>query len=186
MSSIRHLRVAAVLAPLAILAFAGAGRDAAAREGAFAAPVSAGPPWISIEYPANPLDQSTRGAYLLVHAFHHGTPMQAPVRGTAEGLVSGERKTVALRFETTSRPGVYALRKQWSDTGVWTLIISVHQGEEDIAQALVEVAADGGISSVRVPTRREREWVIPRKITAQEVEQSLQSRAATRTAQSGR
>jgi hypothetical protein len=150
------------------------------------APRVAGPPWISIEYPANPLDPSTRGAFLLVHAFHHGTPMQAPVRGTAEGLVNGERRTVALRFETTSRPGVYALRKQWSDGGVWSLVIAVVQGEQSNAEALVEIAEDGGISSVRVPTRREREWTIPRAITAQEVEQSLRGRAATRTAQSAR
>ena len=66
-----------------------------------------GPPWISIEYPANPLDGTTRGAYLLVHAFHHGTPVQSPVRGTAEGLVAGERKSITLRFDTTSRPGVF-------------------------------------------------------------------------------
>ena len=147
---------------------------------------AAGPPWISIEYPANPLDQSTRGAFLLVHAFHHSTPMQAPVRGTAEGIVSGERKSVALRFETTSRPGVYSLRKQWSDAGVWSLVIAVApQGEENQAQALVELGPDGAISAVRVPTRREREWVIPRKITSQEIEESLQSRA-TRTAQAPR
>ena len=138
----------------------------------------AGPPWISIEYPANPLDATTRGAYLLVHAFHHGTPMQAPVRGTAEGLVNGERKSISLRFETTSRPGVYALRKQWGDAGVWTLVIAVVQHEDDLAQALVELAPDGSISSVRVPTRREREWTIPRRITSQEIEQSLQLRSA--------
>ena len=168
------LLAAALLAPLALVA---AARTPSA---------VLGPPWISIEYPANPLDQSTRGAYLLVHAFHHGTPMQAPVRGTAEGLVNGERKSVTLRFETTTRPGVYALRKQWGDAGVWSLVISVVQGEEDSAQALVELAADGSISSVRVPTRREREWTIPRKITAQELEQSLQGRSATRTAQTQR
>jgi len=121
-----------------------------------------------------------------VHAFHHSTPMQAPVRGTAEGIVSGERKSVALRFETTSRPGVYSLRKQWSDAGVWSLVIAVApQGEENQAQALVELGPDGAISAVRVPTRREREWVIPRKITSQEIEESLQSRA-TRTAQAPR
>jgi len=79
----------------------------------------AGPPWISIEYPANPFDASSRDGYLLVHAFHHGSPMESTVQGTAEGLVGGERKAVALRFETTTRPGVYALRKQWSDDGVW-------------------------------------------------------------------
>jgi hypothetical protein len=136
-----------------------------------------GPPWISIEYPANPLDPSTRGAYLLVHAFHHAIPVQSPVSGTAEGLVNGERRTVTLRFETTSRPGVYALRKQWSDDGVWSLVISVNQHESDSAQALVELAEDGGIAAVHVPTRREREWTIPRPITRQEIEQSLQSRA---------
>lgn len=168
------LLAAALLAPLALVA---AARTPSA---------VLGPPWISIEYPANPLDQSTRGAYLLVHAFHHGTPMQAPVRGTAEGLVNGERKSVTLRFETTTRPGVYALRKQWGDAGVWSLVISVVQGEDDSAQALVELAEDGSISSVRVPTRREREWTIPRKITAQELEQSLQGRSATRTAQTQR
>jgi hypothetical protein len=142
----------------------------------------AGPPWISIEYPANPLDPTTRGAYLLVHAFHHQTPMASTVSGTAEGLVSGERKSIPLRFESTGRTGVYALRKQWTDDGVWSLLISVGQHESDPAEALVELAADGGISSVRVPTTRQREWTIPRRITTQEVEQSLQSRA-TRTAQ---
>src|SRR5690349_21895699 len=137
----------------------------------------AGPPWISIEYPANPLDPSTRGAYLLVHAFHHQLPISSPVRGTAEGLVGGERKSIVLRFDSTARPGVYALRKQWSDDGVWSLVISVVPHEDNIAQALVELGPDG-VTSVRVPTRREREWTIPRPITAQEIEQSLQSRAS--------
>ena len=177
MPTIRRAHLAIAVALVAPLAIAAATR--------VPAPVS-GPPWISIEYPANPLDASTRGAYLLVHAFHHGTPVQVPVRGTAEGIVNGERRSVTLRFETTTRPGVYALRKQWSDAGVWSLVIAVVQGEEATAEALVELAADGGISSVRVPTRREREWTIPRKITAQEIEQSLQSRAGARTAQTGR
>jgi len=137
----------------------------------------AGPPWISIEYPANPLDPSTRGAYLLVHAFHHQLPVSSPVRGTAEGLVGGERKSITLRFDSTTRPGVYALRKQWGDEGVWSLVISVVPHEDNIAQALVELGPDG-VTSVRVPTRREREWTIPRPITAQEIEQSLQSRAS--------
>ena len=145
----------------------------------------AGPPWISIEYPANPLDPSTRDAYLLVHAFHHQTPMESVVSGTAEGLVAGERKSIALRFESTGRTGVYALRKQWGDDGVWSLLISVDQHSPNPAQALVELAADGTISSVRVPTTRQREWTIPRRVTSQEIEQSLQSRA-TRTAQARR
>src|SRR3954464_3147857 len=102
------LSLAAVVASAALVA---AAPSAGARH--------AGPPWISIEYPANPLDPSTRGAYLLVHAFHHQIPTQSVVSGTAEGLIRGERKSVALRFDNTSRPGVYALQKQWGDEGVW-------------------------------------------------------------------
>src|SRR6476469_1248184 len=144
----------------------------------------AGPFWISIEYPANPLDPSTRGAYLLVHAFHHQLPISSPVRGTAEGLVGGERKSIVRRFDSTTRPGVYAVRKQWSDDGVWSLVLSVVAHDDNMAQALVELGPDG-VTSIRVPTRREREWTIPRAITAQEVEQSLQSRTP-RTAQARR
>ena len=135
----------------------------------------AGPPWISIEYPANPLDRSTRGAYLLVHAFHHGTPVDYPVSGTAEGLVNGERKTVTLRFTSTSRPGVYALEKQWGNEGVWTLLITVTQAQNDVAQAIVELGPQG-ITAVRVPTQRQREGNFPRKVTASEIEQSLLAR----------
>ena len=166
---------AAAIVPIGLATLIAAAPTHAARR--------SGPPWISIEYPANPLDPATRDAYLLVHAFHHSIPVQAPISGTAEGLVNGERKSVSLRFDSTTRPGVYALRKQWSEDGVWSLVLIVAQtGESDGAQALVELAADGSIASVRVPTRRQREWTIPRAITKQEIEQSLQSRAL-RTAQ---
>lgn len=139
-----------------------------------AVPARKGPAWISIEYPANPLDRTTKGAFLLVHAFHHGTPMGFPVSGSAEALVDGQRKSVTLAFESTSRAGVYALRRQWDGRGVWSLVITVTQGPGDnLAQALVEIAPDGGVSSVRVPTRQEREWTIPRPLLASEIEASL-------------
>ena len=137
-----------------------------------------GPPWISIEYPPNPHDASTRGAFLLVHAFHHGTPMQFPVSGTAEGLVSGERRSVSLEFERTSRPGVYALRKQWADAGVWTLVVAVNQGKDDIAQAVVDLAPNGTVAAMRVPTRQQGQWTIPAPVAMSEIDSGLRSRAA--------
>ena len=73
---------------------------------AAAAPAPLGPPWISIEYPPSPYDQTTRDAFLLVHTFHHGTPITAPLVGKAEGIVSGKRRTVSLEFASTSRTGV--------------------------------------------------------------------------------
>lgn len=137
----------------------------------------AGPPWISIELPANPFDAASRGAFLLVHAFHHGQEVAFPLSGTAEGLVKGERRSIPLRFERTSRSGVYALKKQWGDEGEWTLVLTVSQGKDDVAQALVQISGGGETVSVKVPTRQEGNWTIPRRITVAEIEGSLRERA---------
>jgi hypothetical protein len=152
------------------------------------APLVVGPPWISIEYPVNPFDRTTRGAHLLVHAYYHGTPVGYPVSGTAEGLVNGERRTITLRFETTSRTGVYALRKQWPSEGSWTLVIGVTQGDHDrggVAQALVELSPTGSVASVHVPTQQHAEGAFPRRLTAQEIETAVRAQAQ-RVALTGR
>jgi hypothetical protein len=150
---------------------------AAAADAPAVAPTPAGPPWISIEYPVNPYDQTTRGAFLLVHAFHHGTAVDFPVIGTAEGLVSGQRRSVSLEFERTSRPGVYALRKQWPNDGVWTLVVTVKQGPEDGVSAVVELNTAGQVANVQVPTRTERGYTIPAKVAMSDVEARLRSRS---------
>lgn len=162
---------------LATVALVAAGNQASARSAA------AGPPWISIETPVNPYDATTKDAYLLVHAFHHGTPVAIPVSGTAEGIVNGERRSVKLAFTTTSRPGAFALRKQWGAAGIWTLVIAVHQHEDDMAQALVEVGADGEVTRVQVPTRvGERDIRFPSRLSAQEIDAALRLRARTSAA----
>jgi hypothetical protein len=137
-----------------------------------------GPAWVSIEYPPSPYDETTRGAYLLVHAYHHGTPADFPVAGTAEGLVSGQRRSVRLEFTRTSRLGTYALRRQWPSEGVWTLVINVSQGSNDLATALVDIASSGDVSAVRVPTERQGEWTIPKRVSISEVESALRARAS--------
>ena len=137
-----------------------------------------GPPWISIEHPANPWDRTTRDAYLLVHAYHHGTPVGFPVSGTAEGLVNGERRSIALELTATSRSGVYALRRQWPTQGIWTLVITVTQARDDVASAVVEIAPTGEVAAALVPTTGSGDRTIPRGVTRAEVESSLRARAA--------
>jgi hypothetical protein len=139
-----------------------------------------GPPWISIETPVNPYDATTRGAFLVVHTFHHGTQLDAPLSGTAEGIMNGERRSIPLQFTSTTRPGAYALRKQWSDGGVWTLNILATQHENDVAQALVEIAPSGQVVRVEVPTRLDPRYgnqPLPRQVSAQEVDSALRMRA---------
>ena len=138
-----------------------------------------GPPWISIEYPPSPHDRTTRDAYLLVHAFHHSTPTGFPVEGTAEGLVDGARRSVKLEFASTSRTGVYALRRQWPADGRWALVVRVLQGSA-AATALVRIGPDGQVAQVTVPTREQDGWRIPRAVTAAEIESALRETIAAR------
>ncbi|MEO8450790.1 MAG: hypothetical protein ABI647_13410 [Gemmatimonadota bacterium] len=134
-----------------------------------------GPPWISIELPGNPWGRNA-DAYLLVHAFHHGTPAGFPVTGTAEGIVGGERKSIPLTFQRTEQDGVYALKNQWGTAGEWTLVITVSQGADDVAQAVVQLNAAGKVFSVDVPTRESQGRQFPRRITAQEIDGTLRNR----------
>jgi hypothetical protein len=142
-------------------------------------PVLAGPPWISIEHPVNPYDATTRDAFLLVHAFHHGTPQNFPVSGTAEGMVDGQRRTVNLEFARTSRSGVYALKRQWDTKGEWTLVVTASQGPDDKVSAVVELARGGNaVAAVAVPTRVQGIHRIPAAVSMSDVDGALRARAS--------
>ena len=140
-----------------------------------------GPPWIAIESPPNPLDAATADAYLVVRTYHHQDATNLGVTGTAEGMVSGARRSVRLSFGNTSRPGVYTLRKQWTDGGAWLLVISTGEPNGG-ATALVEVGADGQVASVRVPSRTmDGGRRVPVSVSARDVEAALASHAARLT-----
>jgi hypothetical protein len=142
------------------------------------AALTVGPPWISIEYPANPHDRTNTGAMLYVHVFHHAQPIAYPLEGTAEGIVNGERRSIKLKFTETARPAVYGLSRQWPTEGVWTLVIKTSTGDHGSeATAVVELGADGEVASVRVPTRRQGEWTIPVDISMDDVDRALRARA---------
>ena len=138
-----------------------------------------GPPWISIELPVNPYDQSTRGAFLLVHSFHHGTAMGFIVSGTAEGMVNGERRSLKLEFAETSRVGVYALKRTWPAEGTWTLVIKANQGPGDAATAVIDLGPDGAVATIRVPTMQRGSWTVPAPVSLGDIDAALRARAAT-------
>jgi hypothetical protein len=143
-----------------------------------AAPAAAkGPPWISIEVPANPFDRDARGAFLVVHTYHHQTAVQLVMEGTAEGLVNGARRSVPLELTPMARTGSFALTRTWPSEGAWVLDIRAFDGNSRIS-AVVGVGATGEVSFVRVPLARSG---APRTISRAEVETMLASLAAGRT-----
>jgi hypothetical protein len=127
------------------------------------------PPWISIESPVNPFDASVHGAAFLIRAaVREGTPTIANVSGTAEGLVNGTRKTLPLRLDTTDRPGVFAVRKQWPAEGTWILRISLLT-----TTAIVSIDKAGNVGAVIVPTIAQSGQRIPRAVAAREIDALL-------------
>jgi hypothetical protein len=143
----------------------------------------AGPPWLSIELPANPYDRQTRGSIAIVRTYHHGVPMQLQVLGTAEGLIDGERVSLPLELIATSSTGVYALKGELPGRGVWVLV--VHGGAEgNGVTAIVEVGPDGSVRAVDVPTRGD-DPPIPRAITGPEIDARLRSLASVGPASGG-
>lgn len=149
-----------------------------------ASPALAGPSWISIEYPANPHHPSTRGAALLVRAYHHSSAMDVPVLGTMEGLVDGRRLSRPLELRRTNIPGVFALRTALPKDGTWVLAIRLRQGDEDSAGALVTLDGRGRIANVEVPSSQSRDgWTVPRALQARDIDEALRQ---ARVANAGR
>jgi hypothetical protein len=148
-----------------------------------ATPAFAGPPWISAEFPANPHETATRGAFLLVHTYHHGTPTEFRLSGTAEGLVNGRRLSVPLEIVATSRPGVYAVRFKPQGGGAWVLAFNL--GERDGAGMIVAVGKNGQPASAQVPSRTAEggRWIIPRTVTSDDIDSALRTQVALNAAE---
>ncbi len=144
----------------------------------------AGPPWIAIEYPANPHDPGTRGALLTVRTYHHGELMSYQLSGTAEGIVNGRRQTMALDIRRLTQAGMYAVRFQKPAQGNWMLVITSSQNGAFAASALVTIDSGGGVASVSVPsnTIENGRWRVPRRVAAAEIDAMLKNAAATTVA----
>ncbi len=144
-------------------------------------PAQAGPPWISIEIPANPYRPETRDAYCLVRVYHHGDAAYFPLSGTAEGLVAGQRKSVKLDLGETGIPGVWAVRYRPSRDGAWVLVLRAGQDREYAgATLLVTVGKEGEIAAAKVPLRREGNHLIPERVSPSDIDALLRSQMAQR------
>jgi hypothetical protein len=144
----------------------------------------AGPPWIAIEYPANPHDPGTRGALLTVRTYHHGELISYQLTGTAEGIVNGRRQTMPLDIRRLPQAGMYAVRYQKPAQGTWMLVITSSQNGAFAASALVTIDSGGGVASVSVPsgTIENGRWRVPRRVASAEIDAMLKNAAATTVA----
>jgi hypothetical protein len=138
---------------------------------------AAGPPWIAVEYPANPHDPNTRGAFCTVRTYHHGEMMAFDISGTAEGLVNGKRQSVRLDIRRLPQAGMYAVRWQKPAQGEWALVISTARDGHFMATALIDVDSRGRVSSVSVPSKpiEGGRWIMPVQVASSELDALLKN-----------
>ena len=91
---------------------------------------------------------------------------KATVDGTAEGLVQGTRKSVALKLTAMSTPGVYAVYPTWGADGDW--VVSLHGSCAGASAGALIPIGPGGFN-------RATSKFFPRAATSQELDAALQS-----------
>lgn len=80
--------------------------------------------WVTVYSAGAPVARGIPDTALVVAAEGCHNPADARLEGTAEGMVDGKRQSIALKFTPTSKPGVYAIKKQWPSEGNWVLSIT--------------------------------------------------------------
>lgn len=145
-----------------------------------AAAAIAGPPWISIEYPVNPLDPAAKGGFVTVRTYHHSDLVSFDIGGTAEGLVNGQRQSAKLDIRPLKLAGTYVVNWKKPASGNWALIISTKRDGQHMATAVVKVDGAGQVASVTVPSRtiENGRWTVPRPVAAAEIDALLRTGAS--------
>jgi len=93
---------------------------------------------------------------------------KAVISGTAEGLVKGERRSVAVKIMPMGKPGVYAVYQGWPAEGDWLVNLRGTCGDAS-AGAIVPVGPKGFI--------RESSRFFARPATDAEIEAALKAHA---------
>jgi hypothetical protein len=93
-------------------------------------------------------------------------PAKSQISGTAEGIVEGARRSLALKVLATSKPGVYAVDQNWPAEGAWVVNLKGSCANAN-AGALVPIGPGGFI--------RESSKFFSRPATGKEIETSLKA-----------
>jgi hypothetical protein len=121
----------------------------------------------TIGSPVASQDFQTKSAAFVFRTDGCADPAKAQIGATAEGLVKGERRSVALKvMPSSSKPGVYAVFQTWPGEGAWVVNLSGACAGES-AGAIIPIGPKGFI--------RESSKFFPRPATGAEIDTSLKT-----------
>ena len=120
----------------------------------------------TIGSPVASQDYQTKSAAFVFRTDGCAEPAKAQISGTAEGLVKGVRRSVALNVMPASRPGVFAVFQNWPAEGEWVVNLKGACANAS-AGAIIPVGPKGFI--------RESSKFFARPATDAEIEASLRA-----------
>jgi hypothetical protein len=135
-----------------------------------------GPPSFAFQRPDTKTKQTAASPVLIVHAFSCHQPTDAAVSAHAEGIVKGERRTVALKLQPTGETGVYNVTRQWPAEGSWALVFSVDRGGRTTALVRLDAKGEPTFDSDQVAESSVR--TLPREAKPADIETVLLAKAA--------
>jgi hypothetical protein len=109
-------------------------------------------------------DYQAKGAAFVFRTQGCAEPAKSKISGTAEGLVKGERRSVALKVVAMTKPGVYAVYQNWPAEGEWVVNLKGTCADAS-AGAIVPIGPKGFV--------RESSKFFPRPATSAEIEATL-------------
>jgi hypothetical protein len=138
---------------------------------------------VRLEIPTQ-ADARLKDAILIVRPEGCIDSTQAVLRGTAEGWVNGQRRSIPITFMPAG-PGVYAVTRQWPSEGTWILAIAGEArkptgGAVLRCSRLVAFGPEGQVQAERLPDARKLANDLPaqtvyRGFTTKEIETALRS-----------
>ncbi|HEY3823872.1 MAG TPA: hypothetical protein VGL82_04910 [Bryobacteraceae bacterium] len=111
-------------------------------------------------------DFATKSAAFVFRTEGCADPAKPQISGTAEGLVDGVRRSMALKLKESSRPGVFAVIQNWPDEGRWIVVLKGACADAN-AGAIVPIGPTGFI--------RDSAKFLPRPATRAEIDASLKA-----------
>jgi hypothetical protein len=81
-------------------------------------------------------------AVLTVKAVGCHDPASAKVTATAIGLVNGERRSMPLKIDALSEPGMFAIAQQWPKEGRWVIQLA-GRSDNVVTTTLVKAGPSG-------------------------------------------
>ena len=108
-----------------------------------ASPAVAGGFQLSVETPAGSADPQLKDIVLIARTYGCHQPADATLSATAEGFVSGNRRSLPLELRSIGS-GVYAIKQQWPSEGTWVLALTgAYNGMT--SSVLVELGPNGKV-----------------------------------------